>query len=105
MTLAHRKFSARHSLLARSSQLTREHPYLAGLVAAVAASVVSSLVNRHLAKKAEPTFHRVPNNGHMVHQTAISALMSAVDEIVRAASTAPAGNPKNTPKHGPVLLR
>jgi pimeloyl-ACP methyl ester carboxylesterase len=53
----------------------------------------------------QSTFHRVPNNGHMVHQTATNALMSAIDEVVRAASTEPNGNPKNTPKPGPVLLR
>ena len=52
MTLAHR-VSTSHSLLDQSRQLTRKHPYLAGLVAAVVAAAVSALINRHLAKKAE----------------------------------------------------
>jgi pimeloyl-ACP methyl ester carboxylesterase len=46
------------------------------------------------------TFHRIPGNGHMVHQTATSAVMSAIDEVVRAAFSEPP-----TPKHVPVLLR
>jgi len=53
----------------------------------------------------QSTLHRVPNNGHMVHQTATNAIMSAIDEVVRAASTEPSNNPRNAPNPGPVLLR
>ncbi len=33
-------------------------------------------------------FHRVPGNGHMVHQTATSVVMSAIDEAARDGTTA-----------------
>jgi hypothetical protein len=52
MTLALR-VSTSHSLLDQSRLLTRKHPYLAGLVAAVVAAAVSALINRQLAKEAE----------------------------------------------------
>ena len=53
----------------------------------------------------QSTFHRVSNNGHMVHQTATNAIMSAIDEVVQAASSEPSNNTKTTTKPGPVLLR
>jgi pimeloyl-ACP methyl ester carboxylesterase len=40
----------------------------------------------------QSTFHRVPGSGHMVHQTATSAVMSAIDEAAedgRAADSSP----------------
>jgi pimeloyl-ACP methyl ester carboxylesterase len=52
----------------------------------------------------QSTFHRVSNNGHMVHQTATNALMSAIDEVVQAASSEPSNSTKTTTKPGAVLL-
>jgi len=45
------------------------------------------------------TFHRISGHGHMVHQTATGAVMSAIDEVFRATS-----NQENT-KPGAVLIR
>jgi pimeloyl-ACP methyl ester carboxylesterase len=40
----------------------------------------------------QSTFHRVPGSGHMVHQTATSAVMAAIDEAAedgQAADSSP----------------
>jgi pimeloyl-ACP methyl ester carboxylesterase len=49
-------------------------------------------------------FHRIPGNGHMVHQTATSAVMSAIDEVVRAASSVDFSSNQESTKAGPVLI-
>ncbi|WP_113888055.1 alpha/beta fold hydrolase [Roseiarcus fermentans] len=45
----------------------------------------------------QSTFHRVPGNGHMVHQTATDAVMSAIDEVARDGS-----NPDRRPASSEV---
>ncbi len=42
----------------------------------------------------QSTFHRVPGNGHMVHQTATGALMQAINEVAQAASSKPSSAAK-----------
>jgi pimeloyl-ACP methyl ester carboxylesterase len=38
-------------------------------------------------------FHRIPGNGHMVHQTATRSVMSAIDEVAETVSTTDQPNP------------
>lgn len=53
----------------------------------------------------QSTFHRVPGNGHMVHQTATGAVMEAINEVARAASSRPSGSTKSEPRAIPVVPR
>lgn len=53
MTPANRKDRTVPFVLDQSRQFAREHPYLAGTVAVLAASAISALINRHFARKAE----------------------------------------------------
>jgi pimeloyl-ACP methyl ester carboxylesterase len=53
----------------------------------------------------QSTFHRVPGNGHMVHQTATSAVMEAIDEVARAASSRTSGTANNSSRAIPMALR
>jgi pimeloyl-ACP methyl ester carboxylesterase len=36
----------------------------------------------------QSSFHRVPGTGHMIHQTATSVVMSAINEVANDSSTA-----------------
>ena len=35
---------------------------------------------------AQSAFHRLPDNGHMIHQTATDEVMAAIDEVARDAA-------------------
>jgi pimeloyl-ACP methyl ester carboxylesterase len=48
---------------------------------------------------AQSRFHRVPGNGHMIHQTATEIVMSAIDEVAEEAATA------NATRSRPILGR
>ena len=37
---------------------------------------------------AQSAFHRLPDNGHMIHQTATDEVMAAIDEVARDAALA-----------------
>jgi pimeloyl-ACP methyl ester carboxylesterase len=50
------------------------------------------------AELAQSTFHRVPANGHMVHQTATGAVMSAVNEVAEDTPSEPSGMARVVPQ-------
>ena len=43
----------------------------------------------------QSTFHRVPGNGHMLHQTATGAVMQTINEVAQAASSRPSSTAKS----------
>jgi pimeloyl-ACP methyl ester carboxylesterase len=45
----------------------------------------------------QSTFHRVPGNGHMVHQTATGAVIEAINEVARAATSGTKSEPRAIP--------
>jgi pimeloyl-ACP methyl ester carboxylesterase len=43
----------------------------------------------------QSSFHCIPGNGHMIHQTATDAVLSAVDEAAKGDSLPPSASPVN----------
>jgi pimeloyl-ACP methyl ester carboxylesterase len=51
----------------------------------------------------QSTFHRVPGNGHMVHQTATGAVMEAISEVARAASSRTSSSTNDSSRAIPMV--